>query len=90
MRTYGGLPLTTAARAAARSKLLQDGDQTLQVAYASLKGTSAKPIAHVSDVDAVRVIADENQLAWTDKEPSRQHWTRRSGAAMRCSTPSRP
>lgn len=72
VRSYGGLPLTTAARAAVRSKLLQDGDQTLQVAYASLKGTSAKPVTHVSDVDAVRVIADEElQLAWTDKAPAK-------------------
>ena len=51
---------------------LQDGDQTLQVAYVSLKGTSAKPVAHVSDVDAVRVIANEElELAWSDKEPSK-------------------
>jgi hypothetical protein len=38
-----------AARAAARSKILQDGDQTLQVAYASLKGASAAPMPHVAD-----------------------------------------
>ena len=72
VRNYGGLPLTPAARAAVRSKILQDGDQTLQVAYASLKGTSAKPVAHVSDVDAVRVITNEElELAWSDKEPSK-------------------
>lgn len=72
VRTYGGLPLTPAARAAARSKLLQDGDRALEAAYVSLKGTSVKPVAHVADVDAVRIITDEElELAWSDKEPSK-------------------
>ena len=72
VRAYGGLPLTAAARSAARSKLLQDGDQALQAAYVSLKGTSDKPVVHVSDIDAVRIIANEElELAWSDKEPSK-------------------
>ena len=72
VRAYGGLPLTAAARSAARSKLLQDGDQALQAAYVSLKGTSDKPVVHVSDIDAIRVITNEElELAWSDKEPSK-------------------
>jgi sn-glycerol 3-phosphate transport system substrate-binding protein len=72
VRSYGGLPLTPAARAAARSKLLRDGDQTLQAAYISLKGQNAKAIAHVADVDSVRAIVDDElELAWSDKTPSK-------------------
>ena len=72
VRSYGALPLTTAARAAARSKLLQDGDRTLQAAYVSLKGNDGKPMVHVADIDAARVITNEElELAWSDKKPSK-------------------
>lgn len=70
VRAYGGLPLTSAARAAARSKLLQNGDRTLEVAYASLKGKGASSVPHVSDVDAVRIITNEElEIVWADKKP---------------------
>ena len=69
VRLYGGLPLTSAARAAARSKILRDGDNTLQVAYASLRGKGATPANHVADVDAVRIVADEElEAVWADKK----------------------
>ena len=72
VRIYGGLPLTAAARAASSSKLLQDSDKTLQVAYASLKGTSSKSAARVSDVDPVRIITNEElEAVWTDKKPAK-------------------
>ena len=74
VRAYGGLPLTAAARAAARSKILKDDDEALQAAYVSLKGTNSKlPSAlNVSDIDAVRIITDEEiELAWSDKKPSK-------------------
>lgn len=72
VRTYGGLPLTAAARAASRSKLLQDSDKTLQVAYASLKGTSSKSAARVSDVDPLRVITNEElEAVWADQKPAK-------------------
>lgn len=72
VRIYGGLPLTAAARAAARSKLLQDGDKTLEVAYASLKGKGAMPAQHVSDPDPVRIIANEElETVWADKKPAK-------------------
>jgi sn-glycerol 3-phosphate transport system substrate-binding protein len=72
VRIYGGLPLTAAARAAARSKILRDGDNTLQVAYASLGGKGASPAVHVADADPVRIIANEElEAVWSDKKPSK-------------------
>lgn len=72
VRAYGGLPLTAAARAAARSKILQDGDKTLEVAYASLKGRGASPAGHVADADPVRIITNEElEAVWSDKKPSK-------------------
>jgi sn-glycerol 3-phosphate transport system substrate-binding protein len=72
VRIYGGLPLTPATRAAARSKVLQDGDKTLEVAYASLKGRGAIPPTHVADADPVRIIANEElEAVWADKKPAK-------------------
>jgi sn-glycerol 3-phosphate transport system substrate-binding protein len=72
VRVYGGLPLTPAARAAARSRILRDGDRTLEVAYASLKGKGAVADRHVSDIDAVRVITNEElEKVWSNKEPAK-------------------
>jgi len=73
VRTYGGLPLTAAARAAARSKILKDdGDRTLDVAYASLQGKAGRSALHVADIDAVRQIADEElEAVWADKKPAK-------------------
>lgn len=72
VRIYGGLPLTAATRGAARSKILQDGDKTLEVAYTSLKGKGAIPPNHVSDADPVRIILDEElEQVWSDKKPAK-------------------
>ena len=72
VRVYGGLPLTAAGRAAARSKILRDGDKTLEVAYASLKGKGASPALHVSDADPVRIIANEElEAVWSDQKPAK-------------------
>ena len=69
---YGGLPMTAAARAAARSKLLKDGQATLEVAYGSLKGKGAAQSRHVSDIDPVRIIADEElESVWANKAPAK-------------------
>ena len=58
--------------AAARSKILQDGDKTLEVAYASLKGKGAIPPNHVSDADPVRIILNEElEQVWSDKKPAK-------------------
>lgn len=73
VRAYGGLPLTAAARAAARSKVLKDdGDRTLEVAYASLKGNGEKPAVRVANIDPVRVITGEElEAVWADKKPAK-------------------
>jgi sn-glycerol 3-phosphate transport system substrate-binding protein len=72
VRIYGGLPLTSAARAAARSKILQDGDKTLEIAYASMKGRGASSLPHVADADPVRIITDEElEAVWSDKKPAK-------------------
>jgi sn-glycerol 3-phosphate transport system substrate-binding protein len=72
VRVYGGLPLTSAARAAARSKLLQDGDKTLEIAYASLSGNGGKPAVRVANIDPVRIIVNEElEAVWADKTPAK-------------------
>jgi sn-glycerol 3-phosphate transport system substrate-binding protein len=72
VRVYGGLPLTSAARAAVRSKLLQDGDKTLEIAYASLNGNGGKPAVRVANIDPVRIIANEElEAVWADKTPAK-------------------
>ena len=72
VRAYGGLPLTAAARAAARSKLLQDGDKTLEIAYASLNGNGNKPALRVANIDPVRIIANEElEAVWAGKTPAK-------------------
>jgi sn-glycerol 3-phosphate transport system substrate-binding protein len=75
VRVYGGLPLTAAARSAACSKVLQGNDcrqEVIDVAAASLKGRGASPSRHVSDIDAVRVIANEElEQVWANKEPAK-------------------
>lgn len=72
VRVYGGLPMTSAARAAARSKILQDGDKTLEIAYASMNGRGASRVPHVADTDAVRIITNEElEAVWSDKKPAK-------------------
>ncbi|MBP5987401.1 MAG: extracellular solute-binding protein [Azonexus sp.] len=72
VRAYGGLPLTSVARLAARSKLLQDGDKTLDIAYASLSGNGSKPAVRVANIDAVRIVTNEElEAVWADKKPAK-------------------
>lgn len=72
VRTYGGLPMTAAARAAAQSKLLQDGSKTLEVALASLKGNGGKPEMRVANIDPVRIVTNEElEAVWADKKPAK-------------------
>ena len=72
VRVYGGLPMTAAARTAARSKLLKDDDKTLEIAYASLNGNGSKPAVRVANIDQLRIIADEEMEAvWEDKKPAK-------------------
>ena len=70
VRIYGQMPLTPAARAAARSKILKNEDETLQIAYASLNGKGAEPSVRAANIDPVRIIANEElEAAWADKKP---------------------
>lgn len=73
VRTHGGLPLTAVARAASRSKALKDdGDRTLEVAYASLNGNGAKPALRAANIDQIRLITDEEMEAvWANKKPAK-------------------
>lgn len=73
VRLYGGLPMTAAARSAARSRILQDGDRTLEIAYASLNGNGSKPAVRVANIDSVRLIADEElEAVWKGKKPAKE------------------
>ncbi|MGA9396255.1 MAG: extracellular solute-binding protein [Azonexus sp.] len=74
VRVYGGLPMTSAARSAARSKVLTDnGDRTLEVAYNTLKGDNSKQDRHVADIDLARIIANEElEAVWAEKKPSKE------------------
>ena len=62
---YGHLPLTQAARAAMKSQSLRDRTQTLDIAYAGLKGSGASHPLRVSAIDPVRQILDaELEKVW--------------------------
>lgn len=72
VRTYGQLPLTGAARAAAKSKILRDRDQSLEVAYASIQGNGAKTPLRVANMDKVQLILDEElEAVWANKKPAK-------------------
>ena len=72
VRTYGQLPLTAAARSAVSSKVLRDRDESLKVAYASMKGNGDKPALRVANMDSVRVIVDEElEAVWANKKPAK-------------------
>jgi sn-glycerol 3-phosphate transport system substrate-binding protein len=72
VRTYGGLPLTAAARQAVRSKLLSDGNKVLDVAYASLRGSAAAGPVRVANIDPIRLIVDEElEAVWKDNKPAK-------------------
>ncbi len=67
---YGQLPLTEAARTAMKSQALRDRGQTLEVAYASMKGKGAALPVRVSTLDPVRIILDEElEKVWADGIP---------------------
>ncbi len=73
---YGGLPLTAAARSAACSKILKDSDRRRKSSPApsnSLKGQGRQFAArHVADIDAVRIITNEELGAGLgDKKPAK-------------------
>jgi len=72
VHSYGSLPLTAAARAAAKSKLLKSEDQTLQLAYQSIDGKGAQPGVRVANIDPLRIVADEElEAVWANRKPAK-------------------
>ncbi|HEX6734228.1 MAG TPA: extracellular solute-binding protein [Azonexus sp.] len=72
VRRYGGLPVTAAARAAARSTLLRDDDRTLEIAYTSLKGNGAQTAMRIANIAPVSLIANEElEAVWADRKPAK-------------------
>ena len=71
---FGGyLPMTPVARAAANSKLLAGDLGGLRVAYAQLKNEGATHPLRVSQVEAVRIIVDEElEAVWAGKKPAKE------------------
>ena len=71
-RVYGQLPLTQSIRSALQDKVLRDRRQTLDVAYASLKGEGATHPLRISAIEPVRMILDEElEAVWADKKPAK-------------------
>jgi sn-glycerol 3-phosphate transport system substrate-binding protein len=69
----GFLPMTSAARAAAGSKLLKADVAGLNVAYAQLQGPGALRALRVSEIEKVRIIVEEElEAAWSGKTPAKQ------------------
>lgn len=72
VRSHGGLPLTEAARLAAVSRLLQDGRQALDAAYASLQGKGQPMGPRVNNIDRARMIASQElEDVWNDRKPAK-------------------
>lgn len=71
-RTYGQLPLTQAARNVLKGTEPRDRDQTLDVAYTSMKGEGSTHPLRVSAIDPVRIIVEEElEAVWEDKKPAK-------------------
>lgn len=69
-RTYGQLPMTQVARQALASQVLQDRQQTLSIAYASLAGKGGDPVLRVANIDNVRIILDQElEKVWSNEKP---------------------
>ena len=68
----GFLPMSPAARAAAESKLLKDDVAALSVAGRQLQGPAALRVIRVSEIEPVRIIAEEElEHAWAGKTPAK-------------------
>jgi sn-glycerol 3-phosphate transport system substrate-binding protein len=72
-RVGGFLPLTESARNVMQtSRLMQDEEQALNVAYASLQGKGGLHPLRVSTLDPVRIIVDEElEQVWSGKKPAK-------------------
>ena len=69
----GFLPITPVARAAASSTLLKGDLAGLQVALSQLQGKPMMPTVRVSQVEAARVILEEElEAVWANKKPAKE------------------
>lgn len=69
----GFLPMTSVARAAAASQLMQADLNGLQVAFTELKGRSLTPGLRVSQIEAVRqIIEEELEEVWANRKPAKE------------------
>ncbi len=69
----GFLPMTPVARATAGSKLLRADMAGLQVAYRQLQGKGTMRALHVSQIEPVRQIIDEElETVWANKKPAKE------------------
>ncbi len=69
----GYLPMTSAALAAAGSKLLKTDLASLNVAHRQLQGPNALRSLRVSQIEPVRIIVEEElEAAWSGKTPAKQ------------------
>lgn len=67
------LPMTSVARAAASSKLLNENLAGLKVAYAELQGTVSSPDVRVAQDEKLRTIVDEElETVWANKKPAKE------------------
>lgn len=69
----GFLPMTPVARASANSKLLSADLAGLHVAYSQLQGKGTMRALHVSQIEPVRLIIDEElETVWANKKPAKE------------------
>ena len=69
----GFLPMTSVARTAAGSKLLQADLDGLQVAYDQLKGKTSAPTVRVSQLEGVRrIVEEELESVWANRKPAKE------------------
>jgi sn-glycerol 3-phosphate transport system substrate-binding protein len=89
----GFLPMTPVARAAARSRLLEDEVLALNIAYSQLQGRRFEPPLRVSQIESVRTIIEEElESVWANKKSAKEALddaVRRGNSALRLATPRR-
>ena len=67
------LPITSVARAAASSKLLNENLAGLKVAYVELQGTVSSPTVRVAQDEKLRTIVEEElETVWANKKPAKE------------------
>ena len=69
----GFLPLTSVARATARSRLLQEDMAAVKVAFGQLQGKVAMPKLRLAQVEPIRAILEEElDAVWANRKPAKE------------------